>query len=155
MRRFFRFLSHGLFFAMGFGLGIYVLPILTAADPPTASEMQVLGTGEKLTATFRRDLKGSDFFHWGEGEVTVTPTHIGFTGKLAPGPDYKVYLVPEFVEDDAGFLALKDKAVRIGDVKGFSGFLLPVPAGVDVKQYTTVLVWCETFKKFISAGKYR
>jgi len=155
MRRFFRFLSHGLFFAMGFGLGIYVLPILTAADPPTASEMQVLEAGEKLTATFRRDLKGSDFFHWGEGEVTITPTHIGFKGKLAPGPDYKVYLVPEFVEDDAGFLALKDKAVRIGDVKGFSGFLLPVPAGVDVKQYTTVLVWCETFKKFISAAKYR
>ncbi len=155
MMRFFRFLSHGLFFVLGFGLGIYVLPILTAADPPSTSEMQVLESAEKLTATFRRDLKGSDFFHWGEGEVTVTPTHIAHRGRLAPGPDYKVYLASEFVEDKEAFLAIKDKAVRIGDVKGFSGFLVPVPGSVDVKQYTTVVVWCETFKAFISAAKYR
>jgi hypothetical protein len=30
-----------------------------------------------------------------------------------------------------------------------------VPAGVDVGAYTTVVVWCEAFSKFISAAKYR
>lgn len=48
-------------------------------------------------------------------------------GKLAPGPDYFVYLTNEFVEDEAGFEALKDQARRVGPVKTFGGFLLTVP----------------------------
>ncbi len=76
-------------------------------------------------------------------------------GKLAPGPDYKLYLVPEFVAHEDEFLPLKEASVRVGDVKTFGGFLLDVPPGVDVSNYTTVLVWCEAFSEFITAAKYR
>ena len=76
-------------------------------------------------------------------------------GKLAPGPDYMVYLTNEFVEDEAGFEAIKDQARLIGPAKTFSGFLLNVPEGVDVNAYTSVIVWCESFGEFITAAKYR
>ncbi len=44
---------------------------------------------------------------------------------------------------------------RVGDVKTFDHFIVPVPAGIDPGRYTTVIVWCETFGQFISAARYR
>jgi hypothetical protein len=30
-----------------------------------------------------------------------------------------------------------------------------VPEGVDVEDYTTVIVWCESFSEFITAARYQ
>ena len=73
-------------------------------------------------------------------------------GKLAPGPDYKLYLSPEFVETEADFLRLKPKMVRVGDVKTFENFIVPVPAGVDPARYSAVIVWCETLQPIHHRG---
>jgi hypothetical protein len=104
---------------------------------------------------FRRNLKDSDALHWGEGVVTVGTRSIGLTGKLAPGPDYKLYLSPEFVETEAHFKRLKSKMVRVADVKTFENFLVSVPSGVEVSRFNTVVIWCETFGQFITAAKYQ
>ncbi|MFO1298111.1 MAG: DM13 domain-containing protein [Rubrivivax sp.] len=80
---------------------------------------------------------------------------MALTGKAAPGPDYKLYLSPQFVETQADFLRLKPSMVRVADIKTFENFLVTVPPGVDVARFDTVVVWCETFSKFISAAKYR
>ena len=56
---------------------------------------------------FKRDLKDSDALHWGEGQVSIAPGAITLVGKLAPGPDYKLYLSPEFVETEVDFNRLK------------------------------------------------
>ena len=64
-------------------------------------------------------------------------------GKLAPGPDYKLYLSPEFVETEADFLRLKPRTIRIGDVRTFANFLVSIPPNVDPMTYTSVIVWCE------------
>ncbi len=109
----------------------------------------------RYKASFRRDLKGSDFFHWGDGTVSLTPQRIAHDGKLAPGPDYKLYLVKTFVEDEAEFLAVKAGARQVADIKSFNGFVIDLPADVDINAYTTVLIWCETFSEFITAAKYR
>lgn len=148
-------LTHLGAFAAGIALGIYILPVLTAAPPPPETEIASAMQGEMLTAEFRRDLKGSDFFHWGEGSVSVTAKAIVHRGKLAPGPDYRLYLVPGNPEDGAEFRALKDKSVQIAEIRGFSGFIAPVPANVDVKAYSSVVIWCERFGQFISAARYR
>ena len=76
-------------------------------------------------------------------------------GRLAPGPDYKLYLSPEFVETEADFARLKGRMMRVGDVKTFDNFVVRVPESVDISRYNTVIVWCESFGQFITAAKYR
>ena len=50
---------------------------------------------------------------------------------------------------------MKGNSVRLGDVKTFDNFIIAVPQSVDVARYDTVVVWCGTFSKFISAAQYR
>ena len=141
--------------AAGFAGGIYVLPILIAPPAPTMEEVAAATAQVQFTGQFKRDLKDSDALHWGEGVVSVSPTAISLAGRLAPGPDYKLYLAPEFIETEADFKRLKANMVRVGDVKTFENFVVPVPSGVDTAKFTTVIVWCETFSQFITAAKYR
>lgn len=155
MLRWLMLVTHGAALAIGFAIGIYVLPILTAPPGPDRAAIAAASTNVLFTGRFDRNLPGSDFLHWGEGELRLMRAKIVHDGRLAPGPDYKLYLAGEFVDTKEGFLAIKDKATRIGDVKTFGGFILDVPPGVDVAAYTTAVVWCEAFSQFISAAKYR
>lgn len=141
--------------AVGFAGGIYVLPILTEAPPLPVMQLEAQRGPAIFEGRFRRDLKDSDALHWGEGRITLGTAHVAFDGKLAPGPDYKLYLSPEFVETEADFLRLKPTMLRVGDVRNFERFVLPLPAGTDPARYTTVVVWCERFGQFISAARYR
>lgn len=147
--------SHFTVAIAGFAGGIYALPILVAPDAPTAEQVQAATTQALFSAEFRRDLKDSDALHWGEGTVTITPTTVSLMGKLSPGPDYKLYLSPTFVETEAEFNRLKSSMIRVGDVKTFNNFLVPLPNGVDPTKYSAVIVWCESFGEFITAAKYR
>ena len=156
MRKFILFLfSHGIVFVGGIALGIYLLPILTAPDSPDAAKLQAEASKAIYQAEFKKDLKGSDFLHWGEGTLSVGTKMIVHQGALSPGPDYKLYLTTEFVEDEAGFEALKENAALVGDIKTFGGFTASVPESVNVENFTTAVVWCETFGEFITAAKYR
>ena len=155
MKRILLVLSHLATLAVGFALGVYALPILVAPAAPTAAEVSAQAGQASFTGTFRRDLKGSDALHWGEGTVSVGPKTIGLVGELAPGPDYKLYLSPEFVETEAEFVRLKPKMARVADIRTFKNFLVPVPETIDPTRYNTVVVWCETFSQFISAAQYR
>ncbi|GAB3757382.1 DM13 domain-containing protein [Ramlibacter monticola] len=148
-------LSYLLVFGFGFGLGVYLLPILAAPPPPTVAEVQAASQGRMFSGTFRRDLKGSDAFHWGEGQIVLTPRAATFTGRLAPGPAYKLYLVHGFVEDEDGFRRAKAQSLAVGDIKTFDGFIVPLPAGAAPQDYDTAVIWCEAFSRFITAAKYR
>lgn len=145
--------SHVAALAIGFALGVYLLPILIAPDAPTAAA--VSAQAAVYRAEFRRDLKDSDALHWGEGQVSVGRQSIALAGRLAPGPDYKLYLSPEFVETEADFLRLKGQMQRVGDVKTFENFIVALPPGTDIERFRAVIVWCETFGQFITAAKYR
>ena len=147
--------SHAIVLAVGFALGIYFLPILTAPEGPDKAMLAATAKSALYQGTLTRELQGSDFLHWGEGTISVTSQQIVHEGKLAPGPDYKLYLAKEFVEDEAAFQSVKPEAQLIGDVKTFDGFILDVPPGVDVGHYNTIIVWCESFGEFITALKYK
>jgi hypothetical protein len=148
-------LTHAAAGAIGFALGVYLLPILIAPAAPAAAEVSALARQAQYRGEFRRDLADSDALHWGEGIVSVGPAVVSLQGKLAPGPDYKLYLSPEFVDTEARFAQLKPRMRRIGDVKTFDGFAVALPADVDLAAYDTVIVWCEAFGQFITAAKYR
>lgn len=147
--------THLLVFALGFAAGVYVLPILTAPAAPDAAQAAAAAGRAMYSGQFRRDLKDSDLLHWGEGSLSVGRQSIVLVGRLVPGPDYKLYLSPEFVETEADFARLKPRMVRVGDVRTFENFVVPVPESIDVAQYTTAIVWCESFGQFITAAKYR
>jgi hypothetical protein len=155
MRTILLVVSHLVAVAIGFALGVYALPILIAPAPPTKAEVASQAAAARYTGKFRRNLKDSDTLHWGEGTVYVTSKAIVLAGDLAPGPDYKLYLSPEFVETESDFNRLKTTMVRVGDVKTFKNFVVAVPESVDPERYSAVIVWCETFGQFITAAKYR
>ena len=146
--------SHLVAVAIGFALGIYALPILIAPSAPTQAEVASQAAAARYTGQFRRDLKDSDAFHWGEGTVSISAKAVVLAGELAPGPDYKLYLSPEFVETEADFNRLKPRMVRVGDVKTFKNFVVAMPESVDPSRYKAVIVWCESFGQFITAAKY-
>jgi hypothetical protein len=148
-------ITHCVIGAGGFGLGLYALPILTVPLAPSQSEVQELALQAQYTADFRKDLEDSDFLHWGEGRVHLSPTTITFMGKLGPGPAYKLYLSPEFVETKADFNRLKSQMVQVGDVKTFNNFVVNLPEGTELDKFNSVIVWCESFGKFITSAQYR
>lgn len=155
MKAMFLLISHLGIGALGFALGIYALPILTAVDGPSAAEMAAAKQQTQFTGEFKRDLAGSDFFHWGEAKVSVGKDFISWEGKIAPGPDYRLYLAPEFVETELEFQTLQAQAVEIAEVKTFEDAVIRVPESVDPAQYNTVVIWCETFQEFITAAQYQ
>ncbi len=148
-------ITHAVALAIGFAAGIYALPLLIAPSAPSATDVSAQAGGAEFTGQFRRDLKDSDLLHWGEGTVSISRRSIVLLGRIAPGPDYKLYLSPEFVETEADFQRLKSRMVRVGDVKTFDNFIVPVPESVDPAVYNTVIVWCVSFSQFITAAKYR
>ena len=147
--------THGATLAFGFALGVYTLPILTAPKGPDRAALQQAAASAQFKGRFERNLKGSDFLHWGQGEVRLMTERIAHEGRLAPGPDYKLYLTKGFVDTKEGFEKIKAQAKLVADVKTFNGFIVDVPAGVDIAAYDTVVIWCESFSQFITAAKYR
>jgi len=148
-------ITHGIALGIGFALGIYLLPVLIAPDAPSDATVSASTKDAVYQASFRRDLPGSDFLHWGEGVVSISAAKIGFMGSIAPGPDYYLYLTRELVQTEDEFLGIKQDAARIGPVKTFDNFILDVPPGVDIADYAALVVWCETFSEFITSASYR
>lgn len=142
-------------FCCGVGLGIYLLPILIEADPPSAELVQSVAADALFTADVERDLADSDALHWGEGTIFINTQTIAFQGRLAPGPDYRLYLSPKFVETEKEFAALKSDMVQVAPVNTFHNFMVEVPASVDPREYQAVIIWCESFAQFITAARYQ
>ena len=139
--------------AVGFGLGVYFLLILTAGPGLDQAAVQALATSAERRGRFVRDLPGSDVLHWAHGTITVNANKICHDGIVSPGPDYRLYLLPEFVGDDAAFLAIKAESRQIGVVKAFENFALDLPPAIDLGEYDAVVIWCEACKQFITAAR--
>jgi hypothetical protein len=60
-----------------------------------------------------------------------------------------------FVETEAEFEANRANMVQVGPIDVFENFIVPVPEGIDPADYTTAVVWCESFSEFITAASYR
>lgn len=156
MFKFIRFLiTHGIAAALGFALGIYLLPVLIAPDGPSDAEIAQSSQQAVFSARFSKELAGSDFLHWGEGEISISARQISFIGSIAPGPDYQLYLTPELVQTEVEFVALKAQSVKVGAIRTFDKFILDLPAGINPADYRALVVWCESFAEFITAASYR
>lgn len=140
---------------LGVGLGIYLLPILTAPEGPTAEAVRSSEAAALFTGEFSRDRTDSDVLHWGEGALFVGTETISFRGRLAPGPDYRLFLSPEFVETEDAFKALRPKMVEVAPIKTFENFMVAVPESTDPGDFKAAIIWCEAFGQFITSGTYQ
>lgn len=147
--------THLAVLAFGFAIGIYTLPILSAPPAPSEADIKAVSLKTEYKTEFIRDLQDSDALHWGDGEVALNQNYITLLGELAPGPEYRLYLSPTFVETEVEFEQLKSTMKLVGDVKTFDNFIVKVGTDVELSQFNTVIVWCEAFGEFITAAKYR
>ena len=147
--------THSFVLIFGFALGIYLLPILTAPESVEISKINEYEKKSLYQTEFIRDLKGSDPWHWGEAKVSISNNKITVNGSIAPGPDYKLYLLNNFVEHEDEFLPIKEEAQYVAEVKSFENFVVDVPSNINVSEFNTVVIWCESFNEFITAAQYR
>ena len=94
----------------------------------------------------------SDPIHHGKGGVTVYQDLLHLEGdfEVGPGPKFHVYLVPEKNVVPSTNVA-KTMYVDLGRLKAFKGSQnYPVPTGVDLAKYPSVVIWCEQFGVLIS-----
>lgn len=145
---------------IGFGLGVYFLPILTAEKGLSETELaELTSTAQAQTqprqGIFVRDIEGSDRFHWGDGTIYVSDARIWLDGSIAPGPDYRLYLTKGQYTTKDSFLAAKSDALQIAPIKAYKNFSIDVPDGLDISDYDAVIIWCEAFSAFITSASLR
>jgi hypothetical protein len=138
---------------IGFGLGVYFLLILTAEKGLGTVAIETLSQSALRQGKFVSDLPGSDGLHWGDGVIMANADQIWLDGEISPGPDYRLYLIPKYVETGGEFLQIKADSTQIGPIKAFENFALDIPADVEVNNFLAALIWCEAFGKFITAAR--
>jgi hypothetical protein len=156
MRRFWRglaiFLLGGVL-GTGFGvaLGFFLFPFVF--PPPVAMEkLNPADRGAQVaTGTFIH-ANPSDPIHYGKGKVSVYENAVFLEPdfEVGPGPAFHVYLVPKATIRSSG--DVKDQMfVDLGGLRAFKGSqVYRIPAGVDLKNYPSVVIWCEQFSVLIS-----
>ena len=155
-RSFLSFLFGGLLGASaGFALGIFVYPYLFLADIVGTDQVDARTATEVVARGRFIHANPSDPIHFGKGDVTVRRdlVHLEANFEVGPGPKYHVYLVPEAdvqPSTDVG----KTMFVDLGRLRAFKGSQnYPVPAGVDLSRYPSVVIWCEQFGVLISPAR--
>jgi len=140
-------LGTGLGVALGFFFFPYVFPPLAAAEQLAAAERSKL----VASGTFIH-VNPSDPVHYGKGRVS-SYEHTVFLEpdfEVGPGPAFHVYLVPKASIRSSS--DLKDAMyVDLGGLRAFKGSQrYSIPAGVNLKDYQSVIIWCERFGVLIS-----
>lgn len=137
----------------GFGvaLGFFLFPFVFPPPPAFEQLTDAERTPLVATGTFIH-ANPSDPIHYGKGKVSVYQRTVFLEPdfEVGPGPAYHVYLVPKAaIRDEA---AVKDAMfIDLGGLRAFKGSQrYPIPDGVDLKNYPSVVIWCERFSVLIS-----
>jgi hypothetical protein len=147
--------THCIALASGLALGVYLLPILIAPEAPSDTDVAASSQQAIFSGEFRKDLPGSDFLHWGDGNFSISKNQVSFMGSLAPGPDYQLYLTRDLALTEQEFLLIKDQSAKIGSVMTFDNFILDLPENINPANFKAIIIWCETFGEFITAASYQ
>ena len=122
-------------------------PSVPAGQSPPAQAVAVpVATGSFIHAN------KSDPVHWGKGKVSVYQRAVFLEPdfEVGPGPAFHVYLVPKSSIRSSS--DMKDVMyVDLGRLRSFKGSQrYPIPEGVNLKDYPSVIIWCERFSVLIS-----
>jgi len=122
-----------------------------ASAPPTQAAPAPAVAVPLATGTFIHANK-SDPVHWGKGKVGIYQRAVFLESdfEVGPGPAYHVYLVPK--PSIRSSSDMKDVMyVDLGRLRSFKGSQrYQIPDGVKLKDYPSVIIWCERFGVLIS-----
>jgi len=136
----------------GFALGIFVYPYIFLADIVATEELAKEASQPLLAEGRFIHANPSDPIHYGKGKVSVYSKLVRLEAdfEVGPGPKFHVYLVPEADVTPSTKVA-QTMFVDLGRLRAFKGSQnYPVPAGVDLANYKSVVIWCEQFGVLIS-----
>lgn len=141
--------------AVGFAVGIFVYPYIFLADIVATEEVAQAETKRTVATGAFIHADPSDPIHYGSGGLTLYEDllHLESDFEVGPGPKFHVYLVPGNEVTSAADVADR-MFVDLGRLKAFKGSQnFPVPAGVTLTDYGSVVIWCEQFGVLISPAK--
>ena len=156
MQRFWRGLAIFLFGGLlgtGFGvaLGFFFFPFVFPPPPATEQLTESDRSALMATGTFIH-ANPADPIHWGRGKVSVYERTVFLEPdfEVGPGPAYHVYLVPKAnIRSNADMHGVM--YVDLGRLRAFKGSQrYRIPTGVNIKDYPSVIIWCERFSVLIS-----
>ena len=140
--------------AGGFAAGFFSSPGLSAGNQ--GGQAIISSRVGELRAVGRfTHADPADRFHYGSGVVRVYANRVQFEDDFAvgPGPKYHVYLVPQRGIDPDTRVE-ETMFVDLGPLAAFSGRQsYPLPVGVEVADYGSVVIWCEQFNSLISPAE--
>ena len=142
----------GLGAAAGFAVGIFVYPYIFLADIVGTEEVTDRAAKKVLARGTFVHANPNDLIHHGKGRVTVYADvlHLESDFEVGPGPKFHVYLVPDRNVVPATKVA-ETMFVDLGRLKAFRGSQnYPVPPGVRLADYGSVVIWCEHFGVLIA-----
>ncbi len=149
------FLGSVLGSAAGFVLGIlvfpYIFPAPPAMDAPVAASGSVIARGTFIQAD------PDDPIHYGKGKVTVHAKVLRLEQDFAvgPGPKFHVYLVPKATIRKSADVK-QTMYVDLGRLRAFKGAQnFPIPPGIDLTKYASVVIWCEAIGVLISPADFK
>jgi hypothetical protein len=137
--------------AFGVAVGFFAFPYVF--PPPEAMETLDVEVGSTAVArgTFVH-ADPSDPVHYGSGGVTVYDevVFLGDDFEVGPGPAFHVYLVPK-ANVRASSDVMGTMFVDLGKLRAFKGSQnYGIPAGVNLDDYPSVVIWCAEFGVLIS-----
>jgi hypothetical protein len=156
MRRFWRgliiFLLGGVLgTAFGVALGFFFFPFVFP-PPPAAEQLSETDRSPLVATGMFIHANPSDPIHYGKGKVSVYQRTVFLEPdfEVGPGPAFHVYLVPKASVRTADDVT-KEMYVDLGGLRSFKGSQrYPIPDGVDLAKYPSVVIWCERFSVLIS-----
>jgi Electron transfer DM13 len=132
--------------AVGFFVYPFVFPPPSAADQLTEADKTLVASGTFIHAN------PSDPIHWGRGKVSVYERAVFLESdfEVGPGPAFHVYLVPKPGIRQSSDLG-EAMFIDLGGLRAFKGSQrYAIPAGVDLKNYPSLIIWCRQFSVLIS-----
>jgi hypothetical protein len=137
--------------AFGVALGFFFFPYVFPPPPATERLTEADRSALIATGTFIH-ANTADPIHWGKGKVSVYERTVFLEPdfEVGPGPAFHVYLVPKAsIRTNADMTGVM--YVDLGRLRAFKGSQrYAIPAGVNLKDYPSVIIWCERFSVLIS-----
>lgn len=150
-------LSGALGTGFGFALGIFVYPYIFLSDLVAMETLSDKAGRTQVASGNFIHADPSDPIHYGRGGVRVYDDVVRLEAdfEVGPGPKFHVYLVPQKQVRTEGDVEGR-MFIDLGRLRAFKGSQnYPVPEGVDLSRYPSVVIWCEQFGVLISPADLR